>query len=530
MDYGNNGSYGTGSVGITQNAFFGPAGGQSPFFSVNPGDIESITVLKDADATAIYGSRGANGVILITTKKGQPGKTKFTIDAYQGSSEVTSHYDLLNTSQYLEMRREAFKNIKSAPNAGNAYDMLVWTTTRNVDWQKILWGGMGQETDIQLALSGGDKQTTFRIGGDYHRHTDILSASGADQQASVQFNLSHKSLNQRLSTSFTSALSYAVSDLINVPNAITLPPDAPGIYNNIGQLNFAGWAPNQNGFPFGNLLQPYTAKTDFINNQLKFRYTLFKGFDFSTSLGYSVTHNSQIQIIPIKSQNPAYNPFGTAMFGNNNGVNAIVEPQLEYKAFVAKGQVDALVGGSLQSASSDGNTIRGMGYTDDNLLRSVTAAASTTAYNGSGAYKYEAAFTRINYNWENRYILNLTARRDGSSKFGPGHQFGNFGSVGAAWIFSEENWVKNKNRFLSFGKLRGSYGTTGSDGIPQYSYLSQWAPITPNYQPGSPSYTSTLLPNPNVVWQSNHKLEGVGFRVFTRPAIDRTCLLPKPVR
>jgi TonB-linked SusC/RagA family outer membrane protein len=508
VSYGNNGGYTTGSPGITQNGFTGPAGGQSPFFSINPADIESITVLKDADATSIYGSRGANGVILITTKKGQPGKTKFTINAYQGSSEVTNHYDLLNTQQYLEMRREAFKNDQIAPNAGNAYDMLVWDTTRSVDWQKVLWGRIAPETDIELALSGGDKQTTFRIGGGYHRQSDILTASGANQRASLSFNLSHKSLNQRLSTSFTSSLSYTQSDLLNVPNAVNLPPDAPPIYDNIGQLNFAGWAPNQNGFPFGTTFQPYTAKTDLINNQFEFHYSFFKGFYFSTSLGYSLIHNSQIQIYPIKAQNPALSPYGSAFFGNNNNANYIVEPQLEYKTFLAKGQVDAVAGGTMQSASSDGNTIRGMGYTDDNLLRSISAAGSTSASTGSGTYKYTAGFMRINYNWEDRYILNLSARRDGSSLFGPGHQFGNFGSIGAAWIFSEENWIKNKNHFLSFGKLSGSYGTTGSDNLPQYSYLSQWAPITPNYQPGLPSYSSTLLPNPNVEWQSNHKLEG----------------------
>lgn len=512
INLGNGGNYATGSTGISQNGFPGPAGGQSPFFSINPGDIESITVLKDADATSIYGSRGANGVIIITTKKGKPGKAKLDISAYQGENRVTNHYNLLNTQQYLQMRRQAFKNDNIAPTVSNGYDLLQWDTTRYTDWQKVLWGGIGKNTDLQIGLSGGDKQTTFRISGSYHKQTDIMTVSGSDQRASVQFNLTHKSLNQRLSTSLTSLYAYTASNLISLPGGVTLAPDAPAIYNNQGHLNFAGWggvnSAAANQFSFGALLQPYTATTGLLNSQLNIRYELVRGLSLSTNLGYSTYHQSQSKLTPISSQNPAFNPTGTSNFGNNNGVNAIFEPQLEYKKVIGKGNLGFLLGGSIESVSEDGNTIQGSGYTNDNLLRSVANAPTTQGFNNSGAYKYAALFSRLNYNWENKYILNISARRDGSSRFGPGKQYGNFGSVGAAWIFTEENWLKNKLSVLSFGKLRGSYGTTGSDQIPSYQYLSQWsaAGLIP-YQPGVASYVSTILPNPNLVWQSNHKLE-----------------------
>src|SRR5258708_5258684 len=228
-----------GSTGFIQNGTFTATGGQSPFFSLNPADIESIEVLKDADATAIYGSRGANGVILITTKKGKAGKTTFSLNLTQGMSEVTRHWAMLNTPQYLQMRREAFKNDGITPTLGNAPDLLLWDTTRNTNWQDQLWGGMGQVTNLQTALSGGDDRTVFRIGAGYSRQTEILTHSGANQRASVSFNLNHHSLDQKFSVSLTTNFSYALVNTLYTPSAVSTAPDAPPIYNSAGGLNYA---------------------------------------------------------------------------------------------------------------------------------------------------------------------------------------------------------------------------------------------------------------------------------------------------
>jgi TonB-linked SusC/RagA family outer membrane protein len=514
IDYGNNGNYASGSVGFAQNGFAGPAGGQSPLFSINPEDIESISVLKDADATAIYGSRGANGVILITTKKGKPGPTKIEGNVYQGESEVTKHYDLLNTSQYLQMRREAFQNDNIVPDPGSAYDLLLWDTTRNTDWQKALWGGMGKTTDVNIAMTGGDKQTSFRVSGTYHRQTDILTISGSDQRTSIEMNLNHKSPNQRLSINFSGIYSYSVSDLLAVPSAVLLPPDAPPIFDASHNLNFAGWgSPNSdatNDFVFGSMLQPYTGKTGFLNGKIGVEYIITKGLTFSVNVGYSTYHSAQTQFFPIGSQDTRVHPTGSALFGDNDGVNNIEEPILEYKRIIGKGTLNVVAGGTLQDASSSGNYMSATGYANDNLLGSVANATRVFVSNGSGDYKYAALYARANYNWDNKYIINLSGRRDGSSRFGPNKEYGNFGSIGAAWIFSEESWMKKNLQFISYGKLRGSYGTTGSDQIGNYLYLSQWSANgnAPYQSGGAVAYTPGLLSNPNLVWQSNHKLEG----------------------
>lgn len=525
----NGGNYLTGSKGFIQNGFSGPAGGQSPLFSINPADVESISVLKDADATAIYGSRGANGVILITTKRGRPGKTKMDMNVYHGSSLVTGRYKTLNTQQYLSMRREAFYNDSIAygitPNGGNAYDLITWDTTRYTDLQKQLWGGVGKTTDIQAGITGGDKLTTFRVGGSYHHEKNILNFTGADQRASIQFNLTHKSLNQRLNLSFTSQYSYTRSNLVSFPaNVATIAPNAPAFLDATGKKpNYEGWQPVPDQVDaFGSLFQPYEAKTGFLNSQLKLRYTLIKGLEVSTSLGYSSAHSSQNQIQPISSKNPMYNPKGSSSFGNNNNQNAIIEPELDYNGVIGKGKLNVLVGGSLQTVSQDGNTIVGTGYVNDNLLWSISNAPAKTATDNFAQYKYVAAFGRINYNWADKYILNLSARRDGSSKFGSGKQFGNFWAIGTAWIFTEEPWLKNSLSFLSFGKLRTSYGITGSDNIGDYGYLSSWSSSTtfPYQNSTIPAYLPLGHANPDLQWQVNKKLEAALSLGFLKDRIN----------
>lgn len=502
------GNYASGSTGVTENGFYGPAIGQSPLFSLNPTDIESMTVLKDADATAIYGSRGANGVIIITTKKGRPGKTKMSINIYHGESRITQHKTFLNTTQYLAMRREAFKNDGITPDNSNAYDLLNWDTTRNTDWQKYFLGGVGKTTDIQTSLDGGDKLTTFHISGSYHRQTSILNYSGADQRGSVQFNLTHKSLNQRLKLSFTSYYSFSQSDLIQFPPSLLLAPNAPSILDSHGNLNFADWLPSRDVVNWGTIFDPYTSKTGFLNSTVSFEYEILKGLKLSGQLGYSTTHQSQIQVTPMISLDPLTNPTGTSQFGNNNNSNTIIEPNLEYNTFLGQGKLSLLAGGSLQSVIQDGNVITGFGYVNDHLLKSVSNAASSRSVDNYGQYKYAAIFGRITYNWLGKYVLNLSARRDGSSVFGPGKQFGNFGAVGAAWIFSEEPLFKNHVQFLSFGKIRSSYGLTGSDQTPAYQYQANWTGTTMQpYRAGIPVYTPLNIANPELHWQTNRKLE-----------------------
>ena len=210
---------------------------------------------------------------------------------------------------------------------------------------------------------------------------------------------------------------------------------------------------------------------------------------------------------PISSYDPENSPTGSLFLGYNTNKNLIAEPQLTYNARIYKGVLSTLLGASYSETQTDGLSINGSGYTDDELLQSISNAGSVTDYYNYGRYRYAALFGRITYELQHKYILNLNARRDGSSRFGPGKQFGNFGSAGAAWIFTEEPWVKNNISILSFGKLRINYGITGSDNIGDYGYLSRYtSPNNVTYN-GITSLIPIQNPNPDFQWQVDKKLE-----------------------
>ena len=488
--------------------------GQSPLFNINPSDIESMEVLKDADATAIYGSRGANGVILINTKKGKAGKTKLDLNVQQGVSYITRYWELLGTSDYLAMRREAFKNDNIVPTVTNAPDLLLWDTTRYTNWQKYAYGGTGKYTNIQTAISGGNIQTTYRLNAGYNRSTDISTVSGSNQKATLAFNLNSRSADQKFRWAFAANYSFANINTATAPTVGTQAPNAPAAFDSTGNINWAGWKGVANGAgSFSGLLTPYESKTKFLTGSLSLNYTIAKGLTVQTNFGYNNGDANQTRYTTIRSQDPSATtkPTGTAKFGNTRTSSWIVEPQIEYNGLIGAGKINVLVGGTVQSNVTNSLTVTGEGITNDALLKSISYATVITSVNRAGNYKYAGGFARLGYNWRNKYLFNLNGRRDGSSRFGPGKQFGNFGSIGAAWVLSEEDWLRKAlPAAISFVKLRGSYGLTGSDGVGDYAYLSQWgnaSPVVSAYN-GISVLLPQLLENDNFQWQVNKKLEG----------------------
>jgi len=497
---------------------FSPAGGQSPFFGIDPSTIESIEVLKDADATAIYGSRGANGVILITTKKGSAGALKVSAGFEQGISKVSSkRWQMLNTQEYLKIRREAFANdtaFNVTPMPYNAPDLLILDQNRYTDWQGYIFdNGTGNTSNARVNVSWGNTQTQVFFGAGYGRFTDVLTVSGENQRGSIQIGLNQK-FSDKLRATFSLNSTFSKNDLINLGTGATLlPPNAPSVFDSTGKLNWNEWSPIAQRFPFADLLRPYTGNTINLISNLQLSYKIAKGLEFRTSLGYTRTQVDVLNLSPDYSFNPIDNMLSSSSFGFNTIKNWIIEPQAEYSTFISKGRLNILIGSSLQENSTRGFSIDASGYANNALMRSLTAAANIyISSDNLYQYRYAGIFGRINYNWENKYIINLNARRDGSSRFGQDNRFGNFGSVGAAWIFTEESIIKKNLRFLSFGKLRGSYGIVGSDGVRDYAYLSQWSGNGlfqfNNSSSPIPLLTQQNQLNPNYHWQTNKKLEG----------------------
>src|SRR5690606_30826930 len=219
-----------------------PGGNISPLNAINPAAIESIEVLKDADATAIYGSRGANGVVLITTKKGKQGKTNFTIGSSTGIANITRKMDLLNTEQYLEMRREAFVNDGITTYPATAYDVNgTWDQNRYTDWQKVLMGGTANTHQVQASVSGGSESTQFLLSGMYQNETTVFPGNFNYDRITVNSNIHHSSTNNRFHLNFSAG--YAIEDNFLpgtdlTSDAYRLSPNAPALYDDDGKLNW----------------------------------------------------------------------------------------------------------------------------------------------------------------------------------------------------------------------------------------------------------------------------------------------------
>jgi len=487
----------------------GESEGQSPFFGMNANDIESIEVLKDADATAIYGSRGANGVILITTKKGSAGKTSANLSIDNGVNFPTRYFDMLNTHDYLEMRREAFRNSGITPNANNAVDLFTFDQNRYTDWQRYFKGANGY-TNVQGSISGGSELITYRLGGSFANTNDLNTVSGKNQRETFSLSLQNRSRDQRLSIALDAQYSQTAVNVVTKNGSITLAPNAPDPFDEQGNLNYSAWGSQHSSFPFSNLKDEKEVTTSNLSTSLNISYNILKGLKATTTAGYNIVYGDNSSFQPIASLDPlsADVKYGRAVFGSTRINNVIIEPQLNYSTLLSKARVSFLVGGSYQVNTTRGGTVTGEKYTDDALIHTITNAPLIKAEDNLGKYKYAGIFFRANFNWENKYIINFNGRRDGSSRFGAASRFGNFYSLGAAWNVSDENWVKNHlPKFISLIKVRGSYGITGSDAVGDYKYLTQYGNGSqPSYNELSPLLPQ-IQPNSDYHWQVNKQTE-----------------------
>jgi TonB-linked SusC/RagA family outer membrane protein len=480
--------------------------GMSPLNAINPNDIESIEVLKDADATAIYGSRGSNGVVLITTKKGKAGKTRVDINVYNGEGKVGDKMKLLNTQQYLEMRREAFKNDNRTITATNAFDLLVLDTTRYTDWQKVLIGGTARTTSANISLSGGTANTQYLVNAGYYKQGSVFPGSFNYQKGSAHFNLTHLSENKRFKASVL--MSYMV-DKNRLPkydlteNALSLLPHAPALYDANGNLNWTNFAGN----PLAYTKAKFDGRTNNVVANTSLEYIIVPGLAVKTNISYTHALYKEYQTNPISANSPVFGyTEGAAVYGNNTISTWNIEPQVTYTTKIAKGNLSVLAGTSFLQTLQDWQAIYASGFTNDELLENIKFATSIDVYDYNNTqYRYHAVFGRINYNWQERYIVNLTGRRDGSSRFGPNKRFANFGAVGAAWIFSNEPFFK-LYPVISFGKIRASYGSAGSDNIGDYQYLDTYMASSYPYNDVAGLYPGRLV-NADYSWEVNRKLE-----------------------
>ncbi|RYD95837.1 MAG: SusC/RagA family TonB-linked outer membrane protein [Sphingobacteriales bacterium] len=487
------------------------SGGLSPLNTINPADIEQISILKDADATAIYGSRGANGVVLIITKRGKRGELVVNLDAATGWSRVGRTMPMMNTQQYVAMRREAFKNDKLSMTTLNAPDIMLWDTTRYTDFKKLLIGNTAQQQRVQLSLSGGNEQTRFLMSGNYNRATSVYSSNFANQVNGFRLSLNHNSKDQRLQLQVVMGLGQDQNSLprYDLTRYINTIPNL-NLYTNDGKLRWED--ENVQYRTISDLINPlslleeshHSANTN-LNASFNLGYQLIEGLKLTLSSGYNLFSTAERFKKPSSSIDSYATVLPSAGLANSKSGSWLVEPQLSFEKSLQKHRFTAMLGSTLQHRQKQSNRTTGTNYGSDLLLDAIAAAGTITAANDELRYRYGAMFGRVNYVYDQKYVLNFSGRRDGSSRFGPAKRWANFGAVGAAWIISGMPWLKEQFPRLSFAKLRASYGTTGNDQIGDYMYLNLWG--NSSVYNGLASLYPISLYNADYSWEINKKAE-----------------------
>jgi TonB-linked SusC/RagA family outer membrane protein len=487
-----------------------PGGTINPLNTLDPSSVESIEILKDADATAIYGSRGANGVVLITTKKGSAGKTSLNIETSTSFITVTRLPELLNTEQYLEVRQEAYAKDGYSQYPANAYDINgKWDQTRYTDWQKELIGGTARNYTAKGSISGGNQHTSFFAGGSYMNETTVFPMDFNYRKTAIFASLGHNSTDNRFSMKYsvnygTDKNFLPATDLTTISRKLA--PNAPALYNVDGTLN---WENSTWTNPLAALESDYRNLTRNLIANSVLSYKILEGLELSTNLGYNLSDLIETQVNPHTMLNPAYgltSEFSNAIKNETTRNSWIVEPQINASRKIGISKINATIGSTFQEQNKGQISLLAFGFTNDYFITTFSAASTQIILNEEKSqYRYQAVYARINYNLDEKYLLNFTGRHDGSSRFGPGRRFANFGAAGVAWLFSKESFL-SKSEWISFGKIRASLGTTGNDRIGDYQYLNTYTITNVDYD-GYLGLAPSHLLNPLFGWEKNRKAE-----------------------
>jgi TonB-linked SusC/RagA family outer membrane protein len=479
---------------------------------LNPNDIESVSVLKDADATSLYGAEGAYGVILITTKKARPGPASFNVNIYDGVSMLGQAVTPMTTTQYLTLRREAIKNDGGTVGSGD-YDLNgTFPTTRNNNYQKELLGNIAQTSNINLTYGGGTQNTSYIVSGSLQNTGNIQLHKGKNMDGSMRFSLSTNTPDNKFSYSISGTYLSNVNTMVPTDfSSITLltPPNAPEPFLPDGSVNWTNYGGTASATA-ADINRTYHGNTNNLVASTNLIYRPVKHLGLHTNVGYNNISGSELMGYPTTTLPPSTANAGTrtvSIYHNYTTRNITIEPFAEYtNNFWQKGDFSFKIGGKLDNNLQTTSDINGTGFASDALLSNPSVGTTVTTAYSYTPYRDVGEYAIMKFIWDQKYIINLNGRRDGSTKFGPGKKFGNFGSAAAAWIFSEEKFIKNNLPFLSYGKLRASTGIVGGDAIGAFNYLSKYTAGTGTYA-GKTTLSPANLANPDLSWEHNRNSE-----------------------
>ncbi|MCE6991837.1 TonB-dependent receptor [Dyadobacter sp. CY323] len=523
----------TGNVGAGSN--FGQNQGTSPLAFINPDDIESMTVLKDASATAIYGARGANGVVIVTTKKGKAGKTQINYDMYYGAQQVLRKLPMLNAPDWARLDREFWAVFRKGSLISRAYTPeQIAQMDEGTDWQDAIF----RTAPIQnhnLSISGGNEKTRFSLSGNYFDQQGIVINSRF-RKGSLSLNLEHNA-SERFKIGTSIIASYIQDNAI--PHTNTSQDEPSVIYAALAMVptlpvrNPDGTYSSQDKVwtTTGIYATPSTQNPVEVAERMKYRktnnrilsnfyaqYNLAKGLTAKVTLGADISNVRLNTFIPsdfVISRGTG----GEASMGTNQILNWVNENTLNYTTSLGEDHhFSALAGFTVQrekaesfSTSSQGFFTNITGYDNIGLGSAPQFPSSNTS-----RWSLVSFLGRVNYDYQSKYLVTASARYDGSSRFGSNHRFGFFPSMALAWRVSQEDFLKDNN-WITDLKLRTSYGRTGNQDIPLYRNVQTYGQ-TSQYNFGS-SFVTSIAPgsivNQDMKWESTDQVDaGIDISLF----------------
>lgn len=472
----------------------GGGSGLNPLLNINANDIESMTVLKDAAAVGIYGSRGSNGVVLIKTKSGSLNKkTAVSFDYFTGVSEPTS---LLKY-----MTADEFRGFVNDSRTARGLAAATFPTT-SFDWVDAVVQ-TGETNSYNLSAAGGDAKTRFFVGGNFNKESGFTIGNDL-ARLSGRFNFDHN-ISENIKVGVNYNLSRANSDRIGVENNtfapltssyLQLPYVTPFDTNN----NFVNTGFIQNVLAIEALnINDFNLQRSTGNAFAEFR--ILKDFKFKTDFG--------IDNIQTESKSRSVNllvPGGTGFKDNEKDYKWLTTNTLDYNKVLNNHTFGGLLGYSFETSRNDYIAVGGSGFASDRLPNVGSASTPTTTFASGTEWALESQFARLSYNFKNKYLFQGLGRRDGSSRFGENQKFGLFYALSAGWIVSEESFLKD-SEVINNLKFTASYGTSGNDRIGNFSYQELFGGGTGADYNGNAGLIPTQVPNSDLSWEETAQFD-----------------------
>lgn len=478
----------------------------NPLLSLSANEIESIDILKDASAAAVYGSRGANGVVLITTKKGGKERSSFNVNYSYGVSEPTNKREWLNSSEYIELFTESainsFGEVDGTEYIEGIFDFLAaGTDWRNgevdTDWQELAF----QDAHVQdagFSMSGGSENTQYFFSGNYNDTKGIVRGNELER-LNARVNVSH-SFNDKFRAGMNMSFSRTDIDRISNDNAFTNPLQAVA-QPALSPAYLEDGEPNPNTLYANFLLEDKYAYYKTIVERLIGRvfgeYQFLPSLKFNSDFGFDqfsqTEDNFRGRLTPFQSTN------GSAYASAVRTESYVSSNYFTFSKMLGDAHdIEAVAGMEYNQTNRRFQSVTGNQFPTDDF-QTVASAAEIVAGNGSeSANSFLSYFARVNYSLLDKYLFKASIRRDGSSRFGADKKYGTFPAVSAGWIISEEDFL-NDSDVLSFLKLRGSYGQAGNANIGDFAALGLYGGVSYNQRPG---IAPTQAANPVLTWET----------------------------